>query len=507
MGIRKLIKYINTNNNYINLAQKESGNNIYISNIIYFDITYKLIEMYNKFMQSSSNINVDFDSKVNELLLYIESELLKLFNKLKKSNRIIYIFVDYKFMNNLKEHSVLFKDFLNINVNYHERVNSISMIKRKYLKLLDNTEDDYNTMKYLINKVRCMFELISIYSISNKLDIEKYISIPYLLKNEKDTKVCDKLNILLNEGRYRYLILRGGKYIVKKRRGKELFSFLNISNNPNQNEEQTKSFSDDDITKPITSIQSQRTYPFNMDKLLFNTISKNGYDKMNEFLNYVPFTIIIYMFPMIVKNINIENVKFYGCEIESDFAISKHIHIYSKNAFPTIFSNDTDMLCLMCDVDCTVKLSLKRDRRNIYKKIKFNNSSNSLTCFVNPILFWQDIFGCTLNPRIIKILCVLMGTDYNPYNSKSPIHIKWFEDILKILNIEKFEEIDEDILLTNIYIIMKNNENNIYCKQTAIALNIYLNELENGIHFITKNTNKNKINMSRFLKYSRRTAL
>ena len=100
-----------------------------------------------------------------------------------------------------------------------------------------------------------------------------------------------------------------------------------------------------------------------------------------------------------------------------------------------------------------------------------------------------------------------MGTDYNPYNSKSPIHIKWFEDILKILNIEKFEEIDEDVLLTNIYIIMKNNENNIYCKQTAIALNIYLNELENGINFITKNTNKNKINMPRFLKYSRRTAL
>ena len=98
-----------------------------------------------------------------------------------------------------------------------------------------------------------------------------------------------------------------------------------------------------------------------------------------------------------------------------------------------------------------------------------------------------------------------MGTDYNPYHPKSPIHIRQFHDILKILNVDKFENIDEDVLLAKIYVIMKNNENDIHCKQTAIALNMYLNELEGEMHFITKNTNVNKIDMPRFLKYSKRT--
>ena len=220
---------------------------------------------------------------------------------------------------------------------------------------------------------------------------------------------------------------------------------------------------------------------------------------------------------MFVKKINFDNVKFFGCEIESDFALSKHVHTYSRNAFPTIYSSDTDMLCLMCDVDCVVKLSIKSNRQKNPKKLKFGtennyhkffndrNASDNLTFFINPTVFWQEIFKCKLNARIIKILCVLMGTDYNPYHPKSPIHIRYFHDILKILNIDKFENIDEDILLAKIYVIMKNNENDIYCKQTAIALNMYLNDLEEEIHFITKNTNIDKLDINRFLKYSKRT--
>ena len=97
-----------------------------------------------------------------------------------------------------------------------------------------------------------------------------------------------------------------------------------------------------------------------------------------------------------------------------------------------------------------------------------------------------------------------MGTDYNPYNSSSPIHIKRFEDVLKMMNVESFDKLDEDLLFAKIYMIMKVNEGNIYCKQTAIALNMYLNDLEGDIHFITSESNK-KINISRFLKYSRRS--
>ena len=138
MGIHNLLKYIRTDGN-VNLTQCESGKNIYISNIIYFDVTYKLIEIYNKFITSNVSLipnQYDMDTKINELLKFVEVELTNMFIRLKNLNRVIYVFVDYKFMNKLKECNVLFKDFLNINIDEHERVNSIPMIKRKYVKLL-----------------------------------------------------------------------------------------------------------------------------------------------------------------------------------------------------------------------------------------------------------------------------------------------------------------------------------------------------------------------------------
>ena len=96
-----------------------------------------------------------------------------------------------------------------------------------------------------------------------------------------------------------------------------------------------------------------------------------------------------------------------------------------------------------------------------------------------------------------------MGTDYNPYHPTSPIHIRHFNDILRILNVKQFEDIDEDILLANIYMIMKNNESNPYCKQTAVALNMYLNDIENELHYITKDIDVTMLNKERFLKYSK----
>lgn len=559
MGIHNLLKYIGADD-MMNLTQRESGNNIYISNILYFDITYKLIEIYKKYMkimrdkeryinddmsnERSNKLNIfevenllkiyHFDSSLNDditeeyrlnvgnFLNYMENELLNLFGKLKSFNRMIYVFVDYRFMNNIKERKIIYKDFLNMNVEDNERINAIPMIKRKYLKLLDGETkipdderdeemiNEHDVLNYLIKKVRCMFELKSIYAISNKLNIEKYISIPYLIKTEKNESGREKLTILLNEGKFRYLILRGGKYDTKKQRGKDLFSLFS---HPYRHKCEDNKYVD-------------RTH--NVDKLLFNYVMENGYDKVDEFYNYIPFTIIIYLFPIIIKRLNLDDVKFFGCEIESDFAISKHIYTYSTNAFPTICSSDTDMLCLMCDIDCIVKLLIKnkcriktRKNGNDRKSEYYNSESSSVRYisrehtgkketsnsmfYINPVEFWQKVFKCKLSSKIIKILCVLKGTDYNPYHYKSPIHIKHFEDILKILNVDKFEDIDEDILLTYIYMVMKNNENNIYCEQTAIALNIYLNELEDEIHILTEDTNINKINLNRFLKYSKRT--
>lgn len=532
MGIHNLIKYIKTNKR-VALLQCESGNNIYISNIVYFDTTYKLIEIYNKFMSLNINSNVNYEEKAQELLKFVENELSSMFSRLSSFNRLIYAFVDYKFMNNLNERTVLFKDFLNLRIESNEKINSIPMIKRKYLKLLDNLKNDDSddeVVMYLFKKVRCMFELKSIYAVSNKLDVEKYISIPYLIKKERENlnemekmevetnekindeslnssndesvenlneiensndvenmsesdKICARLRVLallLNEGRFRYLILRGAKYFVKKHRGSGMYSFFN--------KEELKPMYRDNKGK------------FNADKLILNLAKRGDDEKINEYVNYIPFTLIIYLFPLIIKNMNLSNVKFLGCEIESDFAISKHVHTYSKYAFPTIYSSDTDMLVNMCDVDCVVKLTIKSN--NVLRN---EGKIKSSTYFINPVIFWNEIFGCELKPKIIKTLCVLMGTDYNPYHPDSPIHIKSFDEVLNWLEIKEFSEIDEDLLFAKIFVVMKSNNDNFYCKQTAIALNIYLNDLETEIHYITEGDDKNKLNMERFLKYSKRS--
>lgn len=486
MGIHNLIKYLKSYD-HLQLFQCETGDKIYVSNIVYYDITYKLIEIYNTFMKA--NKTESYEKKVEELLRYMEKELSFILSKLSVMNRLVYIFVDYKFMNGLNEGNILFEDFLDYEVEGDEKGGSgnvmkmIPMIKRKFVAELDkldcggNERDGANEVEekinYLRSKVRCMFELKTIYSMADNLNIEKYVSIPYLIKEEKmktqsspysqqtqtqsspysqqtqtqstqqtQTNKLRCLTTLLNEGRLRYLILRGAKYQTRKHRSKSLFSFL-----------------DKDCE--------------NLDKQIQKCIENGNQDKLTHFLNYIPFTLIIYSFPKIIENLKFDNVKFLGCEVESDYAISKHIHTYSKNAFPTVYSSDTDMLVHMCDVSCVVKLSFKV------------SETKRLSYYINPVMFWKEIFGCDLSKRLIKIICVLKGTDYNPYCSTSPIHIKNFKDVLKWMNVDSFEKVDEDLLLAKIYMIMRKNEGNVYCRQTALALNMYLNNFECDIHFIS----------------------
>ena len=94
-----------------------------------------------------------------------------------------------------------------------------------------------------------------------------------------------------------------------------------------------------------------------------------------------------------------------------------------------------------------------------------------------------------------------MGTDYNTYNQSSPIHIHEFKDILTFMNVNEYNQIDEDLLLLKIYTTMRSNMENTCCKETAIALNMYLNDLETDLHFINPNID---VNINKFLKYSKR---
>lgn len=182
------------------------------------------------------------------------------------------------------------------------------------------------------------------------------------------------------------------------------------------------------------------------------------------------------IFRLLIHNINdfvfklrgdpaLADVTFYGCSIEADFAIAKHIVTYNKNVCPIVITTDTDLLALLCDVDCILKFSMGKH-----------------TYFVNPVEFWQKVFGTTLSPVVIKMLCIMKGVDYNIVDTG--IKIYRFGDILGILHINSFDELTEDRLYAYICEYLEKNKDKPETQYTAIAINLYINDMESSFYEI-----------------------
>lgn len=172
------------------------------------------------------------------------------------------------------------------------------------------------------------------------------------------------------------------------------------------------------------------------------------------------FRLLIHNFNTFSKDIKrneaLKLVNFFGCSVESDFAIANHIKTYNTNTYPIIISNDTDFLSLLCDVNCLIKFIFRRK-----------------TYYVNPPIFWKRIFDADLNPNIIKMLCVLKKTDYNL--DDECITINEFEDILPLLGVERYEQISEEMLIGYIKNKLIQNPDNEKLKYTVLAINIMIN--------------------------------
>jgi hypothetical protein len=251
-------------------------------------------------------------------------------------------------------------------------------------------------------------------------DIKKNIICKFEFDNCYNSKLnpsnmypVSKLEILdsqkiecLNLGWMRYLITRGGKMSTKKER-KERGELLSFDNAQIQNLE-------------------------------------------NSVLQYS-----FYMLPDMLMSFS--EIPAYGCNIEADFAIAKYVRLKMRNIYPLICSNDSDMLMLLNDVNCSVRLL-----------------RNSVEYFVNPVLFWKSIFRCVLPYDVIIILCILKGTDYNKYTENSPIHIDRFEDILQILNVPTYSKITFDLLINYLQSVFQKFPTALEVKETSLALNIYL---------------------------------
>lgn len=410
------MKYVKEYADENKLPQISKGKSIYVSSVVYFDFTSKLIELYNRYSPYAKDVNV--------LLSRISNEIIKIFIKILNFNKMIYAFVDYKKLPDIDECNVLFRDFIctRNDLDDYERMLSLPVIEKKYLPTIKTDET-------LLAKVRCKFEIHSLKNM--EINEEDYMNLVDYMKEicngeEYDDELFEAVEKLINHGWYRYLLLRGAKRNTIR----------------------------------------ERTH-----KLFHDNRGGNG---------TVPFSVVLYSTPVIVKKVSEcvrlkDCVNFFGCCVESDFALSRHVRTYNKFTYPTVYSNDTDMIALLSDIDCAVKFTIKDG---------FGKGNNIV---VNPKEFWHKLFGCDLSPAIVRIICVLMGTDYNPYHPKSPIHIRRLSDVLDLMDVDEFQKIDEDKLRFKLYMIMNENKGNIHVMQTAMALNIYLNNNETDLHVITGN--------------------
>ena len=161
----------------------------------------------------------------------------------------------------------------------------------------------------------------------------------------------------------------------------------------------------------------------------------------------------------------LQDVTFYGCSIESDFAMAKHITAYNNNTYPIVITNDTDMLALLCNVNCLIKFILKH---HVY--------------YINPVNFWRYVFGTVLSPNIIKMLCVMKGTDYNCCDEKTLAYT--FEQLLRRMNVAKFSDLVEQNMYEYLYNYFSTNKHDKNTAYTALALNMYLIDIENTFYVI-----------------------
>lgn len=421
MGIRGLLQYIKKYSDKMKsnkrLNQVSVNNDIYISNVIYLDYTAQLIKMYYKHINSVKT--------PREMINIMVKDMIKLFDKMLLYNNNVYVFVDYKVMEDIDETDVVFSEYIISpnDIDDEEYQSSTPILKKEYYEQIMNED-----VSKLIMKVRCMFELERVYNLTESMDDYVNLMNELELANKEGDK--NKINILqrfINQGWYRYIILRGGKHNTSLNRLK--------------------------------------------------AIKKRNANYETAF----PFTVIIHAIPTIVKKLykmkpNYTNcVSFFGCSSESDFSIVKHVKIYNRNSYPTICTNDTDLILLLNDIDCVVNFT-------------YNENGKIYTASINPKQFWINVFGKEFDSDVIKMIVILMGSDYNHF-THSPIRIKSIEEFLVKIRKNSFEELSNDdvriaiLKLINDNVnkeVVEDNEkkitNDICVKYTVTAFNIYLND-------------------------------
>ena len=201
--------------------------------------------------------------------------------------------------------------------------------------------------------------------------------------------------------------------------------------------------------------ESQESIPETFfEKNIQNDYFKNFKLTLNNFKNTVNYPLIVNLIPILVSRIKSEiktrgiktQVDFIGCENESDFVIRKHILLYNSLNCPTIYTTDSDLFMLLCDVNCYIRIK-----------------SSNLNIRIKPNLFWQWLTGLkNIYLNDIIAFCCILGNDYNHFRF-TKYRVDTLDDIRELFKNNK-----------NLYLNIYNHAIKLYQKYVSIS-----NENEN----------------------------
>ena len=452
---------VNENNKTLNInipisTLKESVRNLYELRIKGEITNYQNIYyMYSKALKEYSTLDI-LDKKDDEFIDVNSKKDEKKQSSLYKNKLIM-----------LQKEIQILKSLINFGLTRYIVLRGAKNITRRNRNIKNVCKTSHSQKSFLISS--------SLNNVLDNINVRLYEALnedscEFFSENNKD-----KLNINANqseENKYKDINVNQSEESKDK----------DINVNINQSEESK----DKDINVNVNNKCKDKDVNINQseeNKYKNNFKCNSEFDTiLNNFKNTVNYTLIVNLIPILIsrvkeqiKDLHLkEIVEFIGCENESDFVIRKHILLYNSLNCPTIYTNDSDLFMLLCDINCYIRVK-----------------SPLLNIRIKPNLFWQWLTGLeNIYLNDIAAFCCILGNDYNHFK-----FMKW-----KVDNLNDIRELFKNN--KNLYSNAYNHALKLYNKyhylellQFLISLEIYrqCDYIENEIHHISR-INENSCN-------------
>lgn len=428
--------------------------------------------------------------ELNDVIRFIAYKMSLYLEGISYYNKTVYVFFDFHTIDDIDySDDVLFSDFIPTPIDSYDPV-----IHKNYVG-----NDNYLTEDAECKHVRNAYELKSRYCVMHNITESEYVHINELLAAHGiepikiDKTMDDKIPV--------QDVTNDDTEVSDDEHSPNL-----LGNEHND----ADALDDETVTEEDVMIETDKMSfdPLSVYNRYFKNMKQEQNDeKLNKLLNFYIhgwyrhlfrkgcrekitasrneaigddnlFRKIMFCVPLLIKEINRlinpkVNIYYYGCSVESDFAIVKHLKTYNSQSYPTVITNDTDLIVLLSDVNCIMKYYFPDD---IY--------------YVNPTKFWKQVFkGAELSNETIKLLAIMKGTDYN--YSSSFMRIRNFNEALKIFSVKSFAQLSPDFIKLTMYSNMikeTERENDDSCGAMAVAVNMYMYNFENSFYEIEEST-------------------